>query len=239
MPVSEKFKENIRKRVMKWKERVLAKYPPKGDLEETDLGRFTIIRQLTNETRVARPGGLMKLHLIRTPGLQSPHLVLLTHPTAWDAANKAEMLTHRIEFAIYDRTGCRFTTLVPYYILCGCFGDNAIHIRTTAGEDYSVDHYGCLSTLQYAPHLEFLERRPEIVVRDSHGIRWAAERFGNFQLNIKNQHGDVVIYAEQIPLWKRIFRPPSILLSRMRRLDVSVHEEIPKEVILFLAGYSV
>ncbi len=239
MPVPEKFKEKIRRRVEKWRAKVLAKYHPEGDFEETELGLFTIASQLRDEARVARPPGFMKLHLVKIPGLPNPQLALLSYPTVWDAANKAEMLTHRVEFAIYDRTGPRFTTLIPYFIMCGCFGDRAIHIRTIAGEDYYVDDYGCLDTLRYAPHLNFLEKRPEIVVRDSREVRWAAERFGNYQLSIKNPSGNVVIYAKQIPLWKRLILPPSFLMPRIMKLDVGVYEEMPKEVILFLAAYSV
>ncbi|MHA1769963.1 MAG: hypothetical protein ACTSYL_01690 [Candidatus Thorarchaeota archaeon] len=236
MPVPEKFKEKIRRRVEKWRAKVLAKYPPEGDFEEIDLGRFTIFIQSYANTGSALPRALMKLNLVRTPGLPNPQLALLTYPTVWDAATKDEMLTHREEFAIYDRTGLRFTALIPHYIMCGCFGDRAIHIRTSAGEDYYVDNYGCRNTLQYAPPLDFLEKRPELVVRDSRGVRWATERIGDRQLSIKNPRGDMVIYAKQIPVWKRLFPFPSFLLPRLLKLDVSVYEEVPKEVILFLAA---
>ncbi len=159
----------------------------------------------------------------------------------WDAPAKKEMLDYRIEFAVYDRSGVCFKTIVPHYLPCKCVGDSAVHIRTATGKDYYIDGYGCLNTLRYAPRLDFLEERAEVVVRDDSGVCWAAERFGDHQLSTKNTSGKVVIFAEKIPLWRRFLLTfmPDLMRPRILRLDVRVSEEIPKAVILFLAAKSV
>ena len=235
MPVSERFKEKTRRRVDTWKEKMLTKYSPEGFFGDIDLSNFTIIHQNWHMTSPTLPKASLHVHLV-TNESKNVQLVILKYPTIWDADDANEMLDHNIEVAVFDRDGQCFTTIIPHYIFLGCFGDNATQIETAGGRQYYIDRY-YHRVKEHAPKLEVLDKWPEIVVRDENEILWAAEDFGNYQMRFKNIEGDVVIYAKQIPLWKRLLRPANI--GPRMKLDVSVKEDIPKEIVLFLASKSV
>lgn len=234
MSVSKEFKERIRRAVDTWKQNILTEYPPEGSLNDIDLANFTIIHQDRHVTGLTFPKGLLDAHLV-VKETESCQFVILSYPTIWDAENETEMLDHNIEVAIFDNEGLWFSTTIPHYLFIECFHDKAVRIKTRNGNQYHIDRYYRES--EQTPKLDYLEKWPQIVVRDDSKICWASENFGDYQMNIKNDKGEVVIYAKQIPLRKRLLRPISVG-SRMK-LDVSVRQDIPKEIILFLAAKSV
>jgi len=56
-------------------------------------------------------------------------------------------------------------------------------------------------------------------------------------MSFQNRHGKDLPDAKQIPVWKRLLRPDNI--GPRMKLDVLVKEDIPKEIVLFLASKSV
>ncbi len=235
MPVSERFKKQIGKRVDTWKQKMLTKYSPKGIFSDVNLASFTIVRQHVHMTSIAPPKASLVAHLV-TKDSENIQLVILEYPTVWDADNMTEMLDHNLEIAVFDRQGLCSIIAIPHFIFLGCFGDNATQVRTARGHQYYIDRYDSI-TKEHASKLDVLDKWPEVVVRDENEIYWAADSFGDYHLNIKNMEGDVVIYAKKIPLWKRVLRPDNI--GPRLKLDVSVKEDIPKEIVLFLASRSV
>ena len=232
--VSQKYKDKTKRTVDRWKQKMLERYPPSGILNELDLSRFTIVDKHLHWTSTRLPKAGMHAHIISTNDGERVQLLLLRNPTVWDAKDKTEMLDYRIEFTAFDREGVCVQTIIPDFIFASrCFGDNAIPVTTGDGHHYYIDLYHYL-TRDITPHLYFLSKGPRVVVRNDDEIRWASETYFDYRLQFKNIRGDMVIYAEKISLWRRLFVPDNV--GPRLKLTVEVADEVPPEVAVFLSS---
>ncbi|MDF1540831.1 MAG: hypothetical protein P1Q69_18180 [Candidatus Thorarchaeota archaeon] len=235
MPVSETTKEKIMAKVDSWKRQILAEVPPMGSFNDLDLREFSIVHHRRNWTSGNPPKVSLTAQVIKND-MEGIDLVILSYPTIWNANDLKEMLFHNKEIAVFDKRGLCFKVVLPHFVLLNSYGDIATLINTAEGRRFYIDayHHG---SKEKAPKIDFLHKWPKLVVRDDERIRWVAERFFNFQLFVQNMKGEVSVFAPQLPLWKRLIRFDNI--GPKMKLDVTVKEDIPKEIVLFLAALSV
>ena len=247
MPVSEKFKDAVRKSTKAWQERVLKRYVPTAKLASLDLDNTMIVRQRIDSLWTGLGHDRVRAEawtIERVKHSGERCLLILMNPSIWDAESEWELSLRNEEFTVLDAEGVCFQTIVKYVE-----GEdvsttrNVVEIPTKNSCTYYVDTYtyGGLFWTQPPPLVEAIGEPAKYVVHDEEGARWFApiSRVGRYSLELTDHQKRVVLKIGGRSLkeivWQsfgtRTFGPKRRLL--IRHLDKSV----PKEVVLFLAAY--
>ena len=243
--MSEEFKEAVRKRTEGWKDRMMKRYAPSGDLGSLGLNGSRVILQrqdtpwrlLTNITVTA-----IAWTLERTGHEGENYLLMLENASIWDAEKKWEMLYKNHEFTVLDANGVCFQTKI-LFIEGGKGAAHSVLTKDTAkivtadGHEYYVDLYWYGLRNRF-PMIGSFEERAELVVRDESDVRWFSPRCPHHRLELVDQDKNVVLSLGGISrremIWQslgsRNFGPRRYI--PVRYLDNTV----PREVVLFLAG---
>ena len=247
MPVSEKFKDAVRKSTKAWQERVLKRYVPTAKLASLDLDNTMIVRQRIDSLWTGLGHDRVRAEawtIERVKHSGERCLLILMNPSIWDAESEWELSLRNEEFTVLDADGVCFQTIVKYVEGADASTTkNVVKIDTMNGHTYYVDTYtyGALFSGEPPPLVETTGEPAKYVVRHEEGIRWFApvSRVGRYYIELTDHQKRVVLKIGGRSLreivWQslgtRRFGPRRRLL--IRHLDKS----LPKEVVLFLAAY--
>ena len=248
------MKQRVAERVDRWRQDLLEKYRPIGELESLNLSGCTVtLREYEMPAiRIGLKGlGRMSGYQVSRPAHpEETYCLIVKHPVVWDAETLENMIIWRNEFAIIDRNGVCLKTSIFLPMLTCSFGKYATQIEDSDGHIYFVDSYRGICSIEggkprraieYAPFVESLRMRPTVVVRDQSGPRWYAVEWGVQSLQMVDARGQCVLNLGRIRMWQR-FAAAIIGLRGPGRLQVrfeSIAPEIPKELALFMAASTI
>ncbi len=254
MPVEPEMKQKVAKRVKNWREHMLEKTPPSGDLAGLNLNVCTVTLS-EHEMPAIRTGlrGLGRMtgyQLSRPDHIEETYALIMKHPVIWDAETLDTMVLVRNAFTIFDSNGVYFETSVFLSMLVCSYGERATPIPTADGHTYFVDSYRGIcgkdgqkrrNARQHdAPFVEALNTRPTVVIRNQREPKWYAALWGA-DLQMVGDRGQPVLDLGHVSDWQRLsiaflgVRGPGKLQVRSR----SVAPEIPNELALFMAACTI
>lgn len=255
MPVEPEMKQKVAMRVAKWRQHLLEKYAPTGDLADLDLNGCTVtLRELelpAITTGIRKIGRMTGFVLSRPDYIEETYALITKHPVVWDAETLDTMVLVRNAFTIFDTNGVCFETSVFLSMLDCSYGEHATPISTADGHTYFVDSYRGIcgkdakkprNARQHdAPFVEALNTRPTVVIRDQNESKWYAAQWGVQDLQLVDHRAQLVLDLGHIRMWRRVI----ILFTGIRgpgKLHVcfrSVAPEVPNELALFMAACTI